>query len=202
MTTIYAQEKHFQTDPPPVAGRRGAAAACSKQSEPAAHDPHAGHNHGKAEASAPRPHKAALSGAKCAAHGAPKELCFICDASLRDKGRLWCDEHKRYEDRCLASAIPELQDKNRPWCKEHSLYEDECFLCRPELKGKGNGAQASGAVLMCSEHGVPEAECGICRPELAGKLKPGEVGQGSAGLQRLGRHRRRSDRDPDRGDDR
>ena len=70
--------------------------------------------------------------ATCAAHGAPKELCFICDASLRDEGRLWCREHGRYEDRCWV-CHPELQDKDRLWCKEHSLYEDECFLCHPEL---------------------------------------------------------------------
>ena len=131
---------------------------------------HAGHKHG---AKATAPGEAALSGAKCAAHDAPKEWCFICDASLREKGRLWCEEHKRYEDRCW-ECHPELQDKNRLWCKEHSLYEDECFLCHPELKGRGKPAAASGAVLMCAEHGVPEAECAVCKPELAAKLKPGE----------------------------
>lgn len=108
--------------------------ACSKQSEPAGHDDHAGHKHGKAEASADG--KAVAAGPKCAAHSAPKALCFICDASLRDKGRLWCNEHSRYEDRCWI-CHPKAQDKNRLWCKEHSLYEDECFLCHPELKKKG-----------------------------------------------------------------
>ena len=73
--------------------------------------------------------------AKCP-HDAPKELCFICDPALREKGRLWCKEHDRYEDRCWI-CHPEAQDKNRLWCKEHSLYEDECFLCHPELKKKG-----------------------------------------------------------------
>ena len=148
--------------------------ACSKQSEPAGHDDHAGHNHGKAEASADD--KAVAAGPKCAAHGAPKSLCFMCDASLRDKGRLWCNEHNRYEDRCW-ECHPDSQDKTRPYCKEHFLYEDECFLCRPELKAKGNtGAQkqTAGPVLMCTEHGLPEAECGICHPEMAAKLKPGE----------------------------
>jgi len=148
--------------------------ACSKQTEPAGHDDHAGHKHGKAEASADS--KAVAAGPKCAAHGAPKALCFICDASLRDKGRLWCNEHKRYEDRCW-ECHPDSRDKPRPYCKEHFLYEDECFLCRPELKAKGKtGAQTqpAGPVLMCKEHGVPEAECGICRPELAATLKPGE----------------------------
>ena len=144
------------------------------------YDEHAGHNHkpGTAEhaakgATAP----AQLSGAKCAAHGAPKELCFICDASLRDKGRLWCAEHSRYEDRCW-ECHPELQDKKRLWCQEHSLYEDECFLCHPELKSQGKpgaAAKPSGAPLMCGEHGVPEAECGICRPEAAGQLAPGQA---------------------------
>ncbi|MBI4325530.1 MAG: efflux RND transporter periplasmic adaptor subunit [Chloroflexi bacterium] len=148
--------------------------ACSKQSEPTAHDDHAGHKHGKTEASADD--KAVAAGPKCAAHGAPKTLCFICDASLREKGRLWCKEHNRYEDRCW-QCHPDQQDKNRLWCKEHSLYEDECFLCRPELKAKGKAGgnpAPGGSVLMCKEHGVPETECGICRPELAGKLKPGE----------------------------
>jgi cobalt-zinc-cadmium efflux system membrane fusion protein len=107
-------------------------------------------------------------------HDAAKELCFICDAGLRDKGRLWCEEHGRYEDRCW-ECHPKLQDKDRLWCKEHSLYEDECFLCRPELKGKGKSADAgAGAVLMCAEHGVPEAECAVCQPHLADKLQPGE----------------------------
>ncbi len=152
-------------------------AGCKKQEGHAENDgpDHAGHKHG-AKAAAPGEAvsaHAALSGAKCAAHDAPKEWCFICDASLREKGRLWCEEHKRYEDRCF-ECHPELQDKNRLWCKEHSLYEDECFLCHPELKGKGKPAAASGAVLMCAEHGVLEAECAICRPDAAGKLKPGE----------------------------
>jgi cobalt-zinc-cadmium efflux system membrane fusion protein len=112
------------------------------------------------------------STAKCAAHGASKELCFICDASLREPGRLWCAEHGRYEDRCW-ECHPELQDKNRLWCKGHSLYEDECFLCRLELKTDSKPA-ASKAVLMCGEHSVPEAECAICRPDAAATLKPGE----------------------------
>lgn len=152
-------------------------AGCKKQEGRAEDDGHghAGQKHG-AKAAAPGESasgQSALSGAKCAAHAAPKELCFICDASLREKGRLWCKEHNRYEDRCW-ECHPDQQDKNRLWCKEHSLYEDECFLCRPDLKAKGKPAAASGAVLMCKEHGVPEGECGICRPELAGKLKPGE----------------------------
>ncbi len=146
--------------------------ACSKQSEPAGHEDHSGHGHAKAEASGAA--KAVAEGPKCTAHGAPQSLCFICDASLRDKGRLWCNEHSRYEDRCW-ECHPEAQDKNRPYCKEHFLYEDECFLCHPELKVK-TGAQAKPAPpgLMCTEHGLPEAECGICHPEIAAKLKPGQ----------------------------
>jgi cobalt-zinc-cadmium efflux system membrane fusion protein len=148
--------------------------ACSKQSESAGQADHAGHKHGKTETSADE--KAIAAGPKCASHGASKSLCFICDASLREKGRLWCNEHSRYEDRCW-ECHPDSQDKTRPYCTEHSLYEDECFLCHPELRAKGNaGAQKdpAGPVLMCKEHGVPEAECGICHPELAGTLKPGE----------------------------
>ena len=77
-------------------------------------------------------------------HKAPKDECFICDAKLREKGRLWCKEHERYEDRCWI-CHPEAQDKKRMFCNEHSLYEDECFLCHPELKkkhDKPSGAKA------------------------------------------------------------
>lgn len=152
-------------------------AGCKKQEGHAQDDGH-GHGPGGHGAKAATPGAAAsgqpaLSGAKCAPHGAPKELCFICDATLRENGRLWCEEHKRYEDRCF-ECHPELQDKNRLWCKEHSLYEDECFLCHPELKGKGKSAAASGAALMCAEHGMPEAECAVCKPDLAAKLQPGQ----------------------------
>ncbi|WCJ60330.1 hypothetical protein NXS98_04145 [Fontisphaera persica] len=117
-------------------------AGCKKQeshSENDGHD-HTGQEQAKAEATPKGPAAAIaqtpLSGAKCAKHNAPKELCFMCDASLREKGRLWCKEHDRYEDRCWI-CHPEAQDKNRLWCKEHSLYEDECFLCHPEVKKKG-----------------------------------------------------------------
>jgi cobalt-zinc-cadmium efflux system membrane fusion protein len=153
------------------------AAGCKKEeghSEDDGHG-HAGHKHGAKSTTAGGPSSAgpSLSGAKCAAHDAPKEWCFICDASLRDTGRLWCKEHERYEDRCWL-CHPELQDKNRLWCKEHSLYEDECFLCHPELKGKVQAAAGTGSLLMCAEHGVPEAECAVCRPGAAAGLKPGE----------------------------
>ncbi len=149
--------------------------ACSKQTEQAA-----------ADAKPASEAKAVASGAKCAAHGAPKELCFICDASLREKGRLWCKEHNRYEDRCW-ECHPEAQDKSRLYCKEHSLYEDECFLCHPELlkkdaapaEGKSGAsidgdARPAAATLMCKEHGVPEQECGICHPELLAQKQPGQ----------------------------
>jgi cobalt-zinc-cadmium efflux system membrane fusion protein len=124
------------------------------------------------------------SGPTCAAHGAPTELCFICDASLRDTGRLWCREHDRYEDRCWL-CHPELEDKDRLWCKEHSLYEDECFLCHPEMleERSENAGHAAGKekadatpepALFCREHGLPEAECGICHPDLL--MQPGRRG--------------------------
>lgn len=108
---------------------------------------------------------------KCARHGAPVTLCFICDASLREAGRLWCREHDRYEDRCW-ECHPELREADRLFCDEHGLYEDECFLCRPELKAASSADQRAG--MNCEEHGVPEAECGICHPELITRLKPGE----------------------------
>ena len=122
------------------------------------------------------------AGDLCAAHGAPNELCFICDPSLREKGRLWCKEHNAYEDRCW-QCHPELEDKSRLYCKEHSLYEDECFLCHPELlEQAADQAKAQASIdsapspatadggLMCQEHGVLEHECGMCHPELLADL--------------------------------
>lgn len=111
-------------------------------------------------------------------HDDPNETCFICDASKREKGRLWCREHARYEDRCWL-CHPELEDKERLYCKEHALYEDECFLCHPELKaGSTQATEAGGkapasAALFCNEHRVPESECAICQPDLAASLAPG-----------------------------
>ena len=111
-------------------------------------------------------------------HDAPEDECFICNAELREKGRLWCKEHNRYEDRCFI-CHPELKDEKRMWCKEHFLYEDECHLCHPEIKEKkeasvGDGVDAGR--LFCKEHGVYEDECTVCHPELANggsEKKPG-----------------------------
>lgn len=107
-------------------------------------------------------------------HNKPAESCFICDPALRDKGRLWCEEHGRYEDRCWL-CHPELEDKDRPYCKEHFLYEDECHLCHPELKqvspsAEGPKSDASNvAVAQCAAHGVDKAACFICDPVLRDK---------------------------------
>lgn len=68
----------------------------------------------------------------CEVHKAPKGVCFICDASLRDPKRLWCKEHNRYEDRCFI-CHPEAQDKSKLYCTEHGLYEEECMICHPEI---------------------------------------------------------------------
>lgn len=105
-------------------------------------------------------------------------ICFICDASKREAGRLWCKEHARYEDRCW-DCHPELEDGTRPYCKEHGLYENECHLCNPALLGDDAGASAApspagASALFCNEHNVPEAECGICQPDLAGSLEAGQ----------------------------
>ena len=126
------------------------------------------------------------TGPTCAAHGAPQGLCFICDASLREPGRLWCKEHDRYEDRCW-ECHPELRDANRLYCDEHHLYEDECFLCHPELRPRESSrkqdqadtpavadAAAAEPSLLCKEHGVLESECGICHPELLAEHAPGQ----------------------------
>jgi cobalt-zinc-cadmium efflux system membrane fusion protein len=156
-------------------------AGCGEQGDDGhGHDGH-GHN-GQESAAAHR-------------HDSPHQTCFICDPAKRDKGRLWCKEHGRYEDRCWL-CHPELEDKDRLYCKEHSLYEDECFLCHPELKGyvkpatqekpadsdgqdeanadAGKAGRTDGVNLFCNEHGVAEIECAICQPELAVLLEPGD----------------------------
>lgn len=120
-------------------------------------------------------------------HAVAGETCFVCDASKREAGRLWCKEHSRYEDRCWLCQ-PQLEDKARAYCKEHSLYEDECFLCHPELKKDAEGEESeeekkssrslrpqdSATELFCKEHRVPEAECGICQPQRTAELLPGD----------------------------
>ena len=152
---------------------------CGKPDTSSATADHDDHDH----------NKAAVAGFVSTEHSHedPNETCFICDASKREKGRLWCKEHGRYEDRCWM-CHPELEDKSRLYCKEHALYEDECFLCHPELKDDqastkpaGSGAAATvaqtnkpAAELFCGEHDVPERECGICQPDLAASLQPGE----------------------------
>ena len=123
-------------------------------------------------------------------HDAPGETCFICDPAQREAGRLWCEEHARYEDRCWL-CHPELEDQDRLYCAEHGLYEDECSLCRPGPGGESeasehehgeHGAESSSSsgaappagVLFCNEHRVPEEQCGICQPQLAAELDSGD----------------------------
>lgn len=142
-------------------------AACSKQTDSPGSQAHSDQPAAKV----------ASNDNECAAHGSPKHLCFICDASLREKGRLWCKEHARYEDRCWLCHA-ELEDKDRLYCKEHSLYEDECFLCHPELlEEEGAKPEPEASLdrvsptaevggLMCKEHNLLESECGICHPDL------------------------------------
>ena len=126
-------------------------------------------------------HSDQSDGPLCAAHNVDATLCFICDASLRDPGRLWCRGHGRYEDRCF-HCHPEIREANRLFCEEHGLYEDECFFCHPELKIKESSVDtpetesgsADAVALYCGEHNVPEVECGICQPTLADELRPGQ----------------------------
>jgi len=105
------------------------------------------------------------------------KACYLCDKSLREKGRLWCKEHDRYEDRCWI-CHPDAKDNKRPFCEKHFLYLDECIFCNLTIKKKTNEIngimQKSADVLMCKEHKVPEKECGICQPELASLLEPGQ----------------------------
>ena len=123
----------------------------------------------------------------CAKHLISVAECFFCDPALREPGRLWCEEHDRYEDRCFI-CHPEIREVDRLWCEEHSLYEDECLFCHPELRDaqdESRGKEASGPTetgvstsssneLECLEHGVLERECGICHPELIAALQPGQ----------------------------
>jgi len=157
-------------------------------------DEHAGHNcdHQHEGKSAPQAESAKE---KCAPHGAPENLCYLCREDLREKGRLWCKEHTRYEDRCWL-CHPELEDKKRLYCKEHFLYEDECFLCRPEARkgpaahgegdagshqdgcdGHGHGRAGSGHAHAANlalaeiekrkcEHNIRTVDCQECRYEL------------------------------------
>ena len=83
------------------------------------------------------------------------ETCFVCDATKRDAGRLWCTEHARYEDRCWICQ-PQLEDPSRPYCEEHYLYEDECHLCNPTLGASENAADESAGGLH--GHGADEPE--------------------------------------------
>jgi cobalt-zinc-cadmium efflux system membrane fusion protein len=139
----------------------------------------------------PPPGEAQVAGAqqeeRCARHMLPVAECFSCDPALREPGRLWCNEHDRYEDRCFI-CHPELVDADRLWCKEHSLYEDECFFCHPELSEaeaasgggdpccpeEGEVGTCQSGDLLCVEHDVWESECGICHPELLANLEPGQ----------------------------
>lgn len=90
-------------------------------------------------------------------HAVEGETCFICDASKRDEGRLWCRGHARYEDRCWL-CHPELEDPDRAYCTEHYLYEDECFLCHPELAGGEPADDHDHSEVEGDEHGDEEGE--------------------------------------------
>jgi len=104
-------------------------------------------------------------------HSPQREKCHICQPALREPGRLWCNEHGRYEDRCF-ECHPDQRDPKRAYCNEHSLYEDECQLCRPDVEPKPS-PDSTPARLMCDDHRVPEDECGICHPELLRTVEPG-----------------------------
>ncbi len=124
---------------------------------------------------------------RCTKHQLPVAECFICDPTLREPGRLWCEEHDRYEDRCFI-CHPEIKEADRLWCAEHNLYEDECVFCHPELRDTQNKSQENEAgnheeskdqtlssnELQCTEHGVLEKECGICHPDEIDTLLPGQ----------------------------
>lgn len=108
-------------------------------------------------------------------HDTPGETCYLCDTSLREKGRMWCREHTRYENRCWICQ-PQLREKGRPYCEEHYLYENECFLCNPGLKATSSSAEAKGSQLprlprteACKSHGIDKKQCFLCDSTLRGK---------------------------------
>ena len=105
-------------------------------------------------------------------HDVEGETCFICDPSKRDAGRLWCQEHSRYEDRCW-DCQPQLRDADRAYCEEHSLYEDECFLCNPALADdpSAGGKPPTASPPTAHGHGAGET-CFICDPS---KRDPGRL---------------------------
>jgi len=108
-------------------------------------------------------------------HEQAGETCFICDASQRDPGRLWCKEHGRYEDRCWL-CHPELREEGRIYCEEHGLYEDECFLCDPSRDQAAITPRVEPTEgLFCNEHRVSEDVCAICHPQLAQDLAVGDA---------------------------
>ena len=96
---------------------------CKKDSDAHSHEGHS-HNHEGDEDP--------LEGHK---HDAG-ETCYRCDAAKREKGRLWCKEHARYEDRCW-KCQPQMRDSKRAYCDQHKLYKDECHLCDPARKKGG-----------------------------------------------------------------
>ncbi|MBD3420688.1 MAG: efflux RND transporter periplasmic adaptor subunit [Chitinivibrionales bacterium] len=123
------------------AGSAGKGKHASLQHDDCSHLPdHSSHHHDHSK----------HAGEVCDAHHAPKNRCFICDASLRDPKRLWCKGHARYEDRCWL-CHPELQDKSRLYCSKHGLYEDECFICHPKEAG-GVSRQQTGTHAGSASH--------------------------------------------------
>lgn len=100
----------------------------------------------------------------CKPHKLKKSECFMCDKSLRTKGRLWCKEHSRYEDRCWL-CHPDMKDTKRMWCKEHNLYEDECFFCHPEVKA----VKEKPSEKTCAKHNIDEKTCYMCDKSLRTK---------------------------------
>lgn len=118
----------------------------------------------------------------------------------RDPDRLWCNEHRVYEDECLI-CHPELagqeaaslgvwcpdckvyhsdvevadtpREPGRLWCNEHGLYEDECLICHPELADLAPSERVASP-LWCNEHDLAEMECGACQPQLLQEKLAGE----------------------------
>lgn len=109
---------------------------------------------------------------------------------------------------------PEERDRDRLWCTEHSRYEDECYICHPDLRPDGSDDDAPDAHeqnghhdqreldtsasfdiddvpslnlpadqrepgrLWCREHNRYEDECYICHPDLMAAAASSTEGHG------------------------
>ena len=92
-------------------------------------------------------------------------------ADQREPGRLWCEEHDRYENECYI-CHPELIPKTTP-ASQSAQNETTADVHMPDqLSSTVLGSDQNA--LMCNEHRLAEAECGICQADRLASLSVGE----------------------------